>query len=87
MTSIAGSLRPACPFQVPAYEYDNAFTPQLRKCTLCYPARLSQGLMVRPSDQKVIVTMNAAGRAVSHHGRLLRFSHTVIVSSVRAASS
>jgi ferredoxin len=26
----------ACPFQVPAYEYMNAFTPQVRKCTFCY---------------------------------------------------
>jgi Fe-S-cluster-containing dehydrogenase component len=25
----------ACPFQIPAYEYDNALTPQVRKCTLC----------------------------------------------------
>ncbi|HRX86891.1 MAG TPA: 4Fe-4S dicluster domain-containing protein [Phycisphaerae bacterium] len=25
----------ACPFQIPAYEYSNAFTPQVRKCTLC----------------------------------------------------
>jgi NAD-dependent dihydropyrimidine dehydrogenase PreA subunit len=25
----------ACPFQVPAYEYDNVFTPQVRKCTFC----------------------------------------------------
>ena len=25
----------ACPFQVPAYEYDNAFNPQVRKCTFC----------------------------------------------------
>jgi len=24
-----------CPFQIPAYEYDNALTPQVRKCTLC----------------------------------------------------
>jgi len=24
-----------CPFQMPTYEYDNAFTPQVRKCTLC----------------------------------------------------
>lgn len=34
----------ACPFQVPAYEYHNALTPQVRKCTLCYEARLSKGL-------------------------------------------
>jgi formate dehydrogenase iron-sulfur subunit len=25
----------ACPFQIPAYEYDNPLTPQVRKCTLC----------------------------------------------------
>lgn len=34
----------ACPFQVPAYEYDNALTPQVRKCTFCYSTRLSKGL-------------------------------------------
>ncbi|MBU0640586.1 MAG: 4Fe-4S dicluster domain-containing protein [Planctomycetes bacterium] len=26
----------ACPFQIPTYEYDNALTPQVRKCTLCF---------------------------------------------------
>lgn len=26
----------ACPFQVPAYEYDLALTPQVRKCTFCF---------------------------------------------------
>jgi len=26
----------ACPFQVPAYEYDNALDPEVRKCTFCY---------------------------------------------------
>ena len=25
----------ACPFQIPAYEYNNVLTPQVRKCTLC----------------------------------------------------
>jgi len=25
----------ACPFQIPAYEYHNALTPQVRKCTFC----------------------------------------------------
>jgi formate dehydrogenase iron-sulfur subunit len=25
----------ACPFQIPAYEYDNALTPKVMKCTLC----------------------------------------------------
>lgn len=32
----------ACPFDVPAYEYDKAFTPRVRKCTLCAP-RLAEG--------------------------------------------
>ena len=33
----------ACPFQVPGYEYDDAFTPQVRKCTFCFDERLSKG--------------------------------------------
>jgi Ni/Fe-hydrogenase subunit HybB-like protein/Fe-S-cluster-containing dehydrogenase component len=33
----------ACPFQLPAYEYGNAFTPQIVKCQLCYHKRTSQG--------------------------------------------
>ncbi len=32
----------ACPFQVPAYEYNEAFTPRVMKCTLCYP-RIVEG--------------------------------------------
>ncbi len=32
----------ACPFQIPTYEYHNALTPQVRKCTLCYE-RISTG--------------------------------------------
>ncbi len=27
----------ACPFQVPAYEYSDALTPRVRKCTFCEP--------------------------------------------------
>ncbi len=34
----------ACPFNIPAYEYDNAFSPRVMKCTLCYP-RLVKGLL------------------------------------------
>ncbi|KJS31764.1 MAG: hypothetical protein VR64_09460 [Desulfatitalea sp. BRH_c12] len=32
----------ACPFDIPAYEYDSAFDPKVRKCTLCQP-RLAEG--------------------------------------------
>lgn len=33
----------ACPFQVPAYEFNNVLTPQVRKCTFCFDARLTEG--------------------------------------------
>ncbi|MCK5096775.1 MAG: 4Fe-4S dicluster domain-containing protein, partial [Desulfobacteraceae bacterium] len=32
----------ACPFEIPAYEYHNALTPKVTKCTMCYP-RLIEG--------------------------------------------
>lgn len=33
----------ACPFQVPAYEYDNPADPQVRKCTFCYTRLTEEG--------------------------------------------
>jgi formate dehydrogenase iron-sulfur subunit len=27
----------ACPFEIPAYEYDSAFNPRVMKCTMCHP--------------------------------------------------
>lgn len=33
----------ACPFQIPAYEYKNALTPQVRKCTFCVERITSEG--------------------------------------------
>ncbi len=27
----------ACPFEIPAYEYDEPFTPKVTKCTMCHP--------------------------------------------------
>lgn len=32
----------ACPFNIPAYEYDNPLTPEITKCTLCQP-RIKKG--------------------------------------------
>jgi formate dehydrogenase iron-sulfur subunit len=32
----------ACPFEIPTYEYNEAFAPRVMKCTLCYP-RISKG--------------------------------------------
>ncbi len=34
----------ACPFNIPAYEYDNPLTPRIMKCTFCHP-RILQGLV------------------------------------------
>jgi len=34
----------ACPFEIPTYEYNEAFTPRVQKCTLCHP-RITQGLL------------------------------------------
>lgn len=34
----------ACPFEIPAYEYNNAFAPRIMKCTMCYP-RIVKGLL------------------------------------------
>jgi Fe-S-cluster-containing dehydrogenase component len=33
----------ACPFQVPAYQYENALDPQVRKCTFCYERVVEEG--------------------------------------------
>jgi Fe-S-cluster-containing dehydrogenase component len=34
----------ACPFEIPAYEYNNALSPKVTKCTLCHP-RVVKGLL------------------------------------------
>jgi formate dehydrogenase iron-sulfur subunit len=34
----------ACPFEIPAYEYNNAFSPRIMKCTMCHP-RIIKGLL------------------------------------------
>lgn len=35
----------ACPFYVPAYDYNSAFEPRIVKCTMCYDTRLKNGKM------------------------------------------
>lgn len=34
----------ACPFYIPAFEYFNATSPVIQKCTMCYP-RISEGII------------------------------------------
>lgn len=33
----------ACPFEVPAYEYANALTPAVRKCSFCFERTIQEG--------------------------------------------
>ena len=33
----------ACPFQIPAYEYDKPLTPRVMKCTLCHERTMTKG--------------------------------------------
>jgi Fe-S-cluster-containing dehydrogenase component len=33
----------ACPFNIPSYEYFNAFTPLVKKCTMCFDIRIKEG--------------------------------------------
>lgn len=33
----------ACPFDMPAYQYDNAFTPEVTKCTFCFDRIIKDG--------------------------------------------
>jgi formate dehydrogenase iron-sulfur subunit len=33
----------ACPFDMPAYQYDNAFTPEVAKCTFCFDRISKEG--------------------------------------------
>jgi len=33
----------ACPFDIPAYQYDNAFTPEVTKCTFCFDRISKEG--------------------------------------------
>jgi hypothetical protein len=34
----------ACPYEIPAYEYGNPLTPEVKKCTMCSP-RIKKGLL------------------------------------------
>ena len=39
----------ACPFEIPAYEYDEPLTPLIRKCTMCHP-RIVEGKLPATLD-------------------------------------
>lgn len=35
----------ACPFYIPAFEYDNPFAPKIQKCFMCYQQRIKKGMI------------------------------------------
>jgi formate dehydrogenase beta subunit len=66
----------ACPFQIPAYEYDNAMDPQVRKCTFCYEriteeGRLPACVAICPNEALVFGTredlINAAHSRIQNY--------------------
>ena len=62
----------ACPFQIPTYDYDNALTPQVRKCTMCFGRQTPAGQAVSHQPSAVSQERTTAGQApspVSHEGR------------------
>jgi Fe-S-cluster-containing dehydrogenase component len=65
----------ACPFEIPAYEYNRALEPRVRKCTMCWDTRVRQGR--RPA------CVEACPNEVMIFGRrseLLAIAHQKIVS-------
>ncbi|MBF0101551.1 MAG: 4Fe-4S dicluster domain-containing protein [Desulfobacterales bacterium] len=65
----------ACPFNIPAYEYHNPFSPKVTKCTLCSD-RLNQGLLpgcvdICPKEALVFGTrqhlINIARQRIDEH--------------------
>jgi len=70
----------ACPFEIPAYEYDEPLTPRVRKCTMCAP-RVADGLLPGcvescPSEaltfgKREDLLKIARGRIEKHPGRYI----------------
>ena len=65
----------ACPFQIPAYEYHNALTPQVRKCTFCL-SRMS-GAEELPA---CVAGCPVEALQFGKRSELLRFAHEKIKS-------
>ncbi|MBU0717495.1 MAG: 4Fe-4S dicluster domain-containing protein [Planctomycetes bacterium] len=67
----------ACPFAIPTYEYDNLFTPQVRKCTLCADE-------YNPNNGKIPACIGICPQEVMTYGKrpdLLELAHEKITRS------
>ncbi len=65
----------ACPFEIPAYEYDDAFTPEVVKCNMCVQ-RIEKGLLpgcVEPCPKEALIfgkrkdLLNIARKRINKH--------------------
>ncbi len=63
----------ACPFQVPAYQYDNALTPVVSKCNFCFNRVQNEGKMPACADMCPPMCLTFAKRS-----ELLRLAHQKI---------
>ena len=66
----------ACPFQVPAYEYGNAFTPVVSKCNFCFQRVQNEGQMPACADMCPPMCLTFAKR-----GELLRLARQKIAAN------
>jgi len=63
----------ACPFGIPAYDYDNALTPQVRKCNLCahrVPSRQQAPACVTICPEEVLTYGRRADLLALAHERI-----------------
>jgi len=63
----------ACPYQIPAYEYHNALTPVVRKCTFCFERVTEAGKLPACADicpQEVMTFGKRADLVLAAHERI-----------------
>ena len=71
----------ACPFGVPAYEYHNALTPEVRKCTFCAP------LTKEGKPPACVTSCPKEALVFGRRGALLELARQKILGGVKADGS
>ncbi len=70
----------ACPFYIPAYEYNKPFTPRVMKCTMCYP-RIIKGKVpgcVEACPKEALIFDTRDSLLVFARQRILRYPNRYI---------
>ena len=72
----------ACPFEMPTYEYNNVWTPQVRKCTFCAdegnPHKEASPGCVQACPKDCLIYGKRSELLVRAHGRISRHPNTYI---------